>query len=136
MKLRCRKLLCPIDFSRVSIQAIEVVCELAEDNGATVYLLCVTPPEKAEVKAHLEKLARDSLQAVARKWLEGKVSYEILVKSGRPAPTILKTGADVAVDLVVMATRGRTGRERVRLGSVTEEVVRRSTCPVLTVRPT
>lgn len=135
MKLRCRNILCPIDFSRVSIEAIRLATELAEDNGASVHLLCVVPPEKPEARADLEKLAHESLRAIARKWLEGKVAYEITVKSGRPAAAILKAAGDVGADLVVMATRGRTGRERVRLGSVTEEVVRRSTRPVMTVRP-
>jgi universal stress protein A len=136
VKLRCRKILCPIDFGRISIHAIELARELAKENDAVVYLLSVVPTEKAEVRAHLDKVAQDSLRAVARKWLEGQVSYEIVVRSGKPAATVVKVEVELTVDLVIMATHGRTGKDRARLGSVTEEVVRRSTRPVLTIRPT
>ena len=136
MKLRCRKILCPIDFDRISIPAIEIAREIAKENDATIYLLSVVPTEKAEVRAHLNKVAQDSLRAVARKWLEGQVAHEIVVRSGKPATAILKAGEELRADLVIMATHGRTGKDRARLGSVTEEVVRRSTRPVLTIRPT
>jgi len=109
---------------------------LAKENEAIIYLLSVVPAETAEVRAHLDKVAQDSLRAVARKWLEGHVSYEIVVRSGKPAATILKVAPELMVDLVIMATHGRTGKDRAHLGSVTEEVVRRSTQPVLTIRPT
>ena len=136
MKLRCRKILCPIDFDRISIPAIEIAREIAKENDATIYLLSVVPTEKAEVRAHLNKVAQDSLRAVARKWLEGQVAHEIVVRSGKPAATILKAEVELTADLVIMATHGRTGKARARLGSVTEEVVRRSTRPVFTIRPT
>ena len=136
MKIRCRKILCPIDFDRLSIHAVEMARELAKENDAIIYLLSVVPTEKAEVRAHLNKVAQDSLRAVARKWLEGQVPHEIVVRSGKPAGTILKAGVELTVDLVIMATHGRTGKARARLGSVTEEVVRRSTRPVFTIRPT
>lgn len=135
MKLPSRKILCPIDFDRISIHAIEMARELARENDATIYLLAVVPTEKAEVRAHLNKVAQDSLRGIARKWLEGKVPHEIVVRSGKPAATILKAVVELTVDLVVMATHGRTGKARARLGSVTEEVVRRSTRPVFTIRP-
>ncbi len=136
MKLHRRKLLCPIDFDRISMHTVEMARELAKENDAIIYLLSVVPTEKADIRAHLDKVAQDSLRAVGRKWFEGRVSYEIVVRSGKPAATILKAEVELMVDLVIMATHGRTGKHRARLGSVTEEVVRRSTRPVLTIRPT
>jgi nucleotide-binding universal stress UspA family protein len=109
--------------------------ELALANGARVCLLAVVPTAKGEEKAQLHKLAHDSLRAVARKWLERKVPYEIVVRAGKPAATVVRVETELAVDLVVMATHGRTGKALARLGSVSEEVVRRSTRPVLTIRP-
>src|SRR5260370_4778663 len=114
---------------------IEMVRELARENGAIIYLLSIVPTAKAELRAHLDKVAQDSLRAVARKWLEGQVSYEIVVRPGKPAATVLKAQVELAVDLMILATHGRTGKARATLGSVTEEVVRRSTRPVLTIRP-
>jgi len=136
VKLHRRKILCPIDFGRISIPTIEMARELAKENDAIIYLLSIVPTDKAEVRAHLDKVAHDSLRAVARKWLEGQVAHEIVVRSGKPATAILKAGEELRADLVIMATHGRTGKDRARLGSVTEEVVRRSTRPVLTIRPT
>jgi nucleotide-binding universal stress UspA family protein len=48
---------------------------------------------------------------------------------------LLKAEAELSIDLVVMSTHGRTGKKHTLLGSVTEQVVRRSICPVLTTRP-
>ena len=87
------------------------------------------PSDDARELSALPSTGAVQWRAVARKWFEGQVSYEVVVRSGRPAATVLKAEEDLAVDLVVMATHGRTGREHVRLGSVTEEVVRRSTRP-------
>jgi len=109
--------------------------ELASENGAIIYLLSIVPAAQGDVRAHLHKVAQDSLRAVARKWLEGQVSYEIVVRSGKPAQTVVNVEAELSVDLVIMATHGRLGKARARLGSVSEEVVRRSTRPVLTIRP-
>jgi nucleotide-binding universal stress UspA family protein len=109
--------------------------DVARENDAIVYLLAVVPTAKGEVRSHLDKVAKDSLLAVARKWFEGQVSYDIVVRSGKPAAIVVKLEAELPVDLVIMATHGRTGKAHARLGSVAEEVVRRSTRPVLTIRP-
>jgi universal stress protein A len=82
-----------------------------------------------------KEVATDSLRTVARKWLKGKVPYKIIVRRGAPVPGLLKAEAELSADLMVMSTHGRTGRKHTLLGSVTEEVVRRSICPVLTTRP-
>jgi nucleotide-binding universal stress UspA family protein len=54
---------------------------------------------------------------------------------GVPHEEICKYAADEKIDLLVIATHGRTGLERVLMGSVAEQVVRRCSCPVLSVRP-
>jgi nucleotide-binding universal stress UspA family protein len=58
-----------------------------------------------------------------------------IVRLGNPAVEICKYVAEEHVDLVVMATHGRTGLKHVLMGSVAEKVVRMSTAPVLTVKP-
>lgn len=59
----------------------------------------------------------------------------IIVRTGAPVSGLLRAEAELAVDLVVMSTHGRTGKKHTLLGSVTEQVVCRSICPVLTTRP-
>jgi nucleotide-binding universal stress UspA family protein len=58
----------------------------------------------------------------------------VLVEAGEPSDTILRVAKDGGSDLIVMGTHGRTGLSRLLIGSVAEAVLRRSTCPVLTVR--
>ncbi len=131
-----KNILCPIDFSRISVGAIELAVKLAADNGATVTLLCVVPPpDPSYPLAELERAATDQLRGVARKWFEGHTPYEIAIRQGEPSAEILRAEQELQADAVVMATNGRTGAEYTALGSVTEKVVRESICPVVTIRP-
>ena len=131
-----KKLLCPIDFSRVSVPAIELASDLAVRNGSTILLFCVVPqPDATQSREELEHTATDQLRAIARKWFEGRVPYEIVVRLGDPALAILQAEQELGIDAVVIATHGRTGAEYAKLGSVTERVVRESSCPVVTTRP-
>jgi nucleotide-binding universal stress UspA family protein len=137
MKTRFRRILCPIDFDRISIPALELAVSMAKQNDGRIYLLYIIPRmEAVGPRADVEQLATDSLRSVARKWLHGKVPYQIIVRTGAPVSGLLKAEAELSIDLVVMSTHGRTGRKHTLLGSVTEQVVRRSICPVLTTRPT
>jgi len=136
MKTRFRRILCPIDFDRISIPALELAVSMARQNDGRVYLLYIIPKvEAVRLSADIEEVATDNLRGVARKWLQGKVPYQIIVRTGAPVSALLKAEAELAVDLVVMSTHGRTGKKHTLLGSVTEQVVRRSICPVLTTRP-
>jgi universal stress protein A len=137
MKTRFRRILCPIDFDRISIPALELSVSMAKQNNGRIYLLYIIPRmEEVGLRADVEQLATDSLRSVASKWLHGKVPYQIIVRTGAPVSGLLKAEAELSIDLVVMSTHGRTGRKHTLLGSVTEQVVRRSICPVLTTRPT
>ena len=131
-----RRILCPIDFDRISIPALELAVSMAKQNKGRIYLLYIIPKVgAARLSADLEQVATDNLRGVARKWLHGKVPYQIIVRTGAPLSALLKAEEELAINLVVMATHGRTGKKQVLLGSVTERVVRQSTCPVLTIRP-
>lgn len=127
-----KKILCPIDFDRISIPALKLACTIARQNGSIVHVLYVLP---VALRAELDQMAYKNLLSVARKWFEGKVRSQVLVRAGKPVEAVLNAADELGVDLVVMATHGRTGAKRARLGSVTEEVVRRSTRPVMTIHP-
>jgi|SRR5690242_10228826 len=126
-----RKILCPIEFDRIAIPALELALEIARRDHALICLLCVIPEDHPD----LRKLAGDELSNVARKWLEGKTAFETAVRVGDASAGIIKAEEDLGVDLVVMATHGRTGHRHHLIGSVTERVVRESTRPVMTIRP-
>jgi len=61
-------------------------------------------------------------------------NYQILFKEGEPFVEIIRKAKRDSVDLIVMGTHGRTGLDHVFFGSTAEKVVRKSPCPVLTVR--
>lgn len=136
-------MLCPIDFDRDSMEALELAAQLAKQNSATVYLLTVIgaptgatelPPVPLDPNPSSEAICRRRLEAIAQEKLAG-VSHEIFVASGNAAPQILKLTAEQGIDLIVMGTHGRTGVKRFLLGSAAERVVRESPVPVLTIRP-
>jgi universal stress protein A len=126
-----KKILFPIQFDRITIPALEMVTHLARQGDRYVYLLCVIPEDSPDIR----QVANDALRGVAHNWLDGKIPHETIVRVGNPAHEIVKLEEELDVDLVVMATHGRTGEKYEKLGSVAEHVVRESTRPVLTIRP-
>jgi nucleotide-binding universal stress UspA family protein len=65
----------------------------------------------------------------------GKVSWSTHVRVAEPAEAIVNLATELRTDLVVLGTHGRSGLERLLLGSVAEAVVRRAPCPILVVPP-
>jgi len=137
-----KKILCPIDFDDGSIVALRYARDLAKEQNATLHVLHVVfiplispgfPGEPYPVVS--EEPSKLELQKIAGEHLEGKVRYQVEARSGRPAETINQAAQDLGVDLLVMATHGRTGVTRLVLGSVAEHIVRTSSRPVLTIRP-
>jgi nucleotide-binding universal stress UspA family protein len=126
-----KKILFPVQFDRITIPALEMVTHLVRQSDRFVYLLCVIPEDTPGVR----QLVNDALRGVAHNWLEGKIPHQTIVRVGDPAAQIVKLEEELDVDLVVMATHGRIGEKYEKLGSVTERVVRESTRPVLTIRP-
>jgi universal stress protein A len=62
------------------------------------------------------------------------IEIERRLEEGDPALQIVRVGAETKADLVVVGTHGQTGLSHLLLGSVAEQVVRKSPCPVLTLR--
>lgn len=127
------RLLVPIDGSELSHRAFPSAIQVAKASGAEVHLLRVVEHTLHEGSQEYEQMGR-YLNNVADLFKEGGVeTTKLVVATGEPATTILETLAEQRVDLVVMATHGRSGIERMRLGSVAEEVLRRSPCPLVIV---
>jgi nucleotide-binding universal stress UspA family protein len=138
------RILCPIDFERDSMDALELAGQVAKQNAATVCLLTVIgappaaatalPPVALSPDPEFEAACVRRLEAIAREKLVG-VTHEIFVASGNAAREILRLTAEQDIDLIVMGTHGRTGLKHFILGSVAERVVRESPVPVLTIHP-
>ncbi|MGO9607256.1 MAG: universal stress protein [Candidatus Binataceae bacterium] len=137
-----KRILCPVDFDDNSMVALQYARDLAKEHDATLYLMHVVfipvaspgfPREPYPVVS--DEPRKLELEKIAKKYLDGKVRYELACRTGKPAETISQAAEDFDVDLVVMATHGRTGVFHLLLGSVAEHVVRASKRPVLTIRP-
>lgn len=137
--------LCPTDFSTFSEAAIRQATRIATWYGARLTALSCIPtwprvsvafPEYGEpFISPAPEDVRSELQRFLRPAEEAGVPCDVAVVDGRPAPTIVQYAREKAADLVVMGTHGHGGFERLLLGSVTEKVLRKAPCPVLTVGP-
>jgi universal stress protein A len=139
-----KKILCPIDLDDdTSLSALSYASGLAEQNNATLYLLHVAripgPDMDAPVAIaphpHWEMEAQRKLETIGRQRLDAKVAYEVIVRGGIPESVIVELAVELGIDLIVMATHGRSGLAHLILGSVAEAVIREAPCPVLTLRP-
>jgi nucleotide-binding universal stress UspA family protein len=145
---RFRTILCPVDIDERFTRALEIAREIGRRDDAKVYALHVVPTEDIFLRRDVygqppdappnlvaaERVARERLAALADRIL-GEVPHETVVHtSPDPGRTILETERDIGADLLVMTTHGFTGIFHLVLGSLTEKMVRRATCPVLSVR--
>jgi len=139
------KILCPIDFSACSREALRTAAELARDQSAALILARVWEPPKwstgevmiapevVQSTTDAEQAELETWKATARQLGAREVGTRFLTGVAWDAIVELLK-ADPAIDLVVMGTHGRTGLRHVLLGSVAEKVVRHAPCAVLVVR--
>lgn len=142
-----QRILVPYDFSTHSEHALCYGCELAEKFRAELHLLYIVEnlgttladPEMAiypvnDFLADQERHVAGKLKSIPESpWID-KLTCVRSVRTGAPFLEIIRYAQQANIDLIVMATHGRTGLKHVLLGSVAEKVVRKSGCPVLTVR--
>ena len=143
-KLPFEQLLCPVDFSNSSNTALRFALSLAQETNARLSLLHVFEQwldeetgiavQTTEQRRQWEADARRQLAALipddVRNWCrpESKLAF------GKAAELILAVAAAEQSDLIVMGVQGRSALDMMLFGSTTQEVVRRASCPVLTLR--
>ena len=145
--IEIRSILAPTDFSAHSEQAVRYACRLAERLGAELHLLHVLseilpagpdpllmPVMPPEYYKENEDRARETLGRLLDPAWGKPARSSSSVRWGSPVESIVSYADDHQIDLVVIATHGRTGLSHVLLGSVAERIVREAPCPVLTIR--
>jgi nucleotide-binding universal stress UspA family protein len=147
--IEIKKILCPVDFSDFSRRALDHAVAVARwytskvvalhvvSRGSDVTTLApyagpIVPEPIGLTAAERDSLNADLAAFVAAEAAEG-VGIELAVTQGTVVGEILREAKARSADLLVMGSHGRTGFERLMLGSVTEKVLRKVTCPVLTV---
>jgi nucleotide-binding universal stress UspA family protein len=132
----------PTDFSERSDYAFRYACLLAHELGARLVILHVIQPPAAIMYGEMTAYAppaeprEDELHEKLRALTadDPLVPVDHFLEEGDPATVILRVAQTTPCDLVVMGTHGRTGLGRLLMGSVAEEVVRKASCPVLTLK--
>ena len=140
-----KRILVPVDFSPMSQAVLEYASLLAQPLPAAITLLHVYEPPAAmsgivpgaDDRADLleERTQATTLLARMLEVLKGLgcAQAQMLIEEGFAVETILRVARDGKFDLIAMATHGRTGLDRVLMGSVVEGVWRKAPCVVLTV---
>ncbi|KKK97325.1 hypothetical protein LCGC14_2653870 [marine sediment metagenome] len=139
-----KKILCPIDHSDCSKEALKYAVSFAMKDEAKLYLLHVIDIRSFDES--LDTMTRQMPDDETMKQLKTKLfecvpeeirndmQVEALVVQGIPFAEIISIAKKNKVDMIVMGTHGRTGLAHIMIGSVSEKVVRKAHCPVLTVR--
>lgn len=140
-----KRILCPVDFSDFSRHALDHAVAIARQSQAAVTALYVVPPVQTSypalgVGAYVPYVYTvDDLkqfQLAVERFVSG-VGYPVTAVSVEAVVVdeILKRAAELPADLIVMGTHGRSGFDRLLLGSVAERVLAKAQCPVLTIPP-
>lgn len=138
----------PTDFSKRSLAAAEYALELASQYNAKLHILHVlekTPPVLAirsfdlseeKIIESIENDAKESMEA-AIKSINNEKNVELVpvIRKGIDYEEIVKYSEENDIDVIVIATKGRTGLMHTLIGSVAEKVVRHASCPVLVITP-
>lgn len=139
------RVLCPVDFSETSSQAVEQAVAIAGWYRARLTAVHVyspifmpvpglPPPADRVTDSALHRVHDETTKFVEAAQAAG-VGVDVAIDVGQPAAEILERARSLPADLIVMGTHGASGVERLVLGSVTEKVLRKATCPVLTIPP-
>jgi nucleotide-binding universal stress UspA family protein len=138
------RILIPTDGSAGVEHAVQHAVDLAVEHGATVHALYVVNaasyaglPTEAALEGIDDMLRADAEDAVASVEAiadDFDVPTETAIRDGDPSKRIVTYAETQDCDLIVMATHGRGGIDRLLLGSTAEKVVRAAEVPVLTVR--
>jgi len=147
--LSIQNIVVPIDFSKMSVQAIQIAKRLARRFGASIHLAHVrqfnsaadfmapVPPmvpfSIMPYEQNGEQTALRELKKVASECGVSSASCDVL-GGAPPFDEICRLGQTIPADLIVMPTHGRTGLKHVFLGSTAERIVQHSSCPVLVTR--
>lgn len=145
--MELRKIMCAVDFSESSHEALFTAAELSKKTQATLVLVHVDEPPLwvNEPYMHLPGDVRQELRVRVETQLEawkvearqrGAAAVETSLLSGSPWDRIVAAARqDPTVDVILVGTHGRTGLKRAVIGSVAERVVRHAPCSVVVVRP-
>jgi len=144
-----KNILVPTDFSKYSDAALKIAVDIAAMHGSNIYLLHaiddqmqrsidyrisyedIKQIEKNSIIASKEQLKKQAAAIIKNK----KVKVIMDVENGDPTEVIMKEQKAKKIDLIVIASHGRSGIARYLMGSVATKVAKSAKCPVVLVKP-
>jgi nucleotide-binding universal stress UspA family protein len=134
----------PTDGSEAATEAASHAIDLADKHDANMHILYVVDHERVSQMA--PKLGSDHIKGTLQE--EGEritdevadtanaegIDTVVSIREGAPGETITNYATDVDADTIVMGTNGRTGMDRLLMGSVAERVIQSTELPVMTVK--
>lgn len=141
-----RNILVSTDFSDFSAAAVDYAASFALLYGARIHLVHVIETgsvvgvpsmevNTAAISTELEDTAQEEMRKFVYWKLKNNTNLEQVILHGEPHRELVKYAQENEIDLIVIATHGRTGLAHILMGSVAEKVVRLSPVPVLAVKP-
>jgi nucleotide-binding universal stress UspA family protein len=148
--IKIETILVPTDFSEFSKYALKYSIAFAQTFKARIILIHITPEREMDAirqasvhmqGENLEELVkqrkaedRKQLDEFIPPELKKGITVETIHRVGIPFMEIIKAAREKEVDLIVIATHGKSGLSHILFGSVAEKVVRKAPCPVLSIR--
>lgn len=144
--MKIDKILAPTDFSDLSLAGLRYALKQAKTEGAELIVYHVIGPADEWLARHGKALTMEEVVANRRKVLaqfvriafgSGRAEFPVRaeVEFGVPYVKIVEKAAAEKVDLIIMSTHGWSGLLHLVVGSVTEKVVNKACCPVLSIHP-
>ena len=141
MRVQFKRILCATDFSDFSNHTISYGVALAKEFEAKLFVSHVIDLSSVAIYGEFQldpvgqqnRIMEDADTQLKELTGDQPISWEPLITVGKPADEISRVVEEKDIDLVITATRGRSGLKRIILGSVTERLMRTLTCPLLVV---
>ena len=141
-----RKILVPTDFSEDSDLAVRMALSIAVTYQARIFLLHVISKQSLADycldQSIVDRVLNESIvfsneklqEVIDKNQQSGNIKVIPDVRKGQPHEEILKEASERKIDLIVIASHGKTGLQKYFIGSVTEKVMKEAKCPVLLIR--
>ena len=142
MRMQFRSVVCATDFSDHSNRTIPYGVAIAREFGAKLYLCHVIDLTALTIYGEFQidpvgqqtRIRQEAHEQLEKMLGPHRIQWEPLIAVGQPAAEITRLVEEKGIDLVVSATRGRSGLKRLILGSVTQRLMRTLSCPLLAVQ--
>ncbi len=142
MRVQFKKILCATDFSDFSNQTVNYGVALAKEFGSQLIICHVIDLSSVAIYGEFQldpvgqqnRIIEDANERLETLTGDQSIEWEPLIIVGKPADEIIRAVEEKDIDLVISATRGRSGLKRLILGSVTERLMLTLPCPLLVLR--